>query len=479
MQLSAVEQKYFDYLDKIAISTLRAIGREVGVSSASTQNKDLIIRNITDICTGKLKPAKPSGRGAPVKDKIVPSEYLDGLKKIQAETAREESLSVAQEDLAAEQAVPASPRYSGILEVTANGFGFVRTNNCQPTVNGGDVFLSAPMIHSYRLRAGDHIVCTAHPQQKNNSPAIDKLLSVNGLPVGKYESRPTFDYLTAQYAKEKIALSREKSPLSLRILDLFAPIGKGQRALIIAPPKAGKTTLLKEIASSIGENHKEIKLIVLLIDERPEEVTDIRMSVKNAEIVYSTFDELPEHHVRSAALTIAHAKRMAEQGDDVVILLDSLTKLTRAYNNVTDSSGKTLSGGLEASALAEPKRFFGAARNTVEAGSLTILATALVDTGSRMDDVIYEEFKGTGNADIFLSRDLAERRIFPAIEIRRSGTRREELLLSPEELAAVYKMRERGLTENPAGVIDMLRRTQDNAEFVARLPEWMRVYKSM
>lgn len=478
MQLSAVEQKYFDYLDKIAISTLRAIGREVGVSSASTQNKDLIIRNITDICTGKLKPAKPSGRGAPVKDKIVPSEYIEGLKKIQAETEHGEPLAVEQGEKDA-VSVGSSPQYSGILEVTANGFGFVRTNNCQPTVNGGDVFLSAPLIHSYRLREGDRIVCTAHPQQKNNSPAIDKLISVNGLSVGTYENRPVFDNLTAQYATEKITLSREKSPLSLRILDLFAPIGKGQRALIIAPPKAGKTTLLKEIASSIGENHKKIKLIILLIDERPEEVTDIRTSVKNAEVVYSTFDELPEHHVRAAALTIAHAKRMAEQGEDVVILLDSLTKLTRAYNNVTDSSGKTLSGGLEAGALAEPKRFFGAARNTVEAGSLTILATALVDTGSRMDDVIYEEFKGTGNADIFLSRDLAERRIFPAIEIRRSGTRREELLLTSEELAAVYKMRERGFTENPAGIIDMMRRTQDNAEFVARLPEWLRVYKNI
>ena len=477
MQLSAVEQKYFDYLDKIAISTLRAIGREVGVSSASTQNKDLIIRNITDICMGKLKPAKPSGRGAPVKDKIVPSEYIEGLRKIQAETEQEEPLSVAQGET---ESVPvSSPRYSGILEITVNGFGFVRTNNCQPTVNGGDVFLSAPLIHSYRLREGDRVVCTAHPQQKNNSPAIDKLISVNGLPVGTYENRPVFDSLTAQYAKEKITLSHEKSPLSLRILDLFAPIGKGQRALIIAPPKAGKTTLLKEIASSIGENHTKIKLIILLIDERPEEVTDIRTSVKNAEVVYSTFDELPEHHVRAAALTIAHAKRMAEQGEDVVILLDSLTKLTRAYNNLTDSSGKTLSGGLEAGALAEPKVFFGAARKTVEAGSLTVLATALVDTGSRMDDVIYEEFKGTGNADIFLSRDLAERRIFPAIEIRRSGTRREELLLSSEELAAVYKMRERGFTENPAGIIDMMRRTQDNAEFVSRLPEWLRVYKNM
>lgn len=481
MQLSAVEQKYFDYLDKIAISTLRAIGREVGVASASTQNKNVIIRNITDIYVGKAEPSKPSRRGAPVKDKIVPTEYIEGLNRIRSESRREErELCVSQGNDFAEgaKAMPSDAAvYSGILEITQNGYGFVRTKNCQPTVNGGDVFISAPVIHSAQLREGDRIVCTARPQQKN-SAAIDVILSVNGVARGKYENRPSFDNLTAQYPKEKITLSQERSPLSLRILDLFSPVGKGQRALIIAPPKAGKTTLLKEIAGSIGENHPDLKLIILLIDERPEEVTDIRASVENAEVVYSTFDELAEHHVRAAVLTIAHAKRMAEMGNDVVILLDSLTKLTRAYNNLIESSGKTLSGGLEASALAEPKRFFGAARNTVEAGSITILATALVDTGSRMDDVIYEEFKGTGNSDIFLSRDLAEKRIFPAIDIRRSGTRKEELLLTREETDAVYKMRERGLTESTAGIVEMMRKTKDNAEFISRVPEWLRVYKN-
>lgn len=488
MQLTAVEQMYYDYLEKIAISDLRSIGRKVGVPHASTQNKDEIIQKITDIYTGKAQPSPISKRGAPVKGRLVPTEYLDELERIRRESSGAR-LSVMQGGELAEEPQEAkpspssegSPVYSGILEITSNGYGFIRVNNCQPTLNGGDVFVSAPAIHSLRLREGDLIVCTAHPQQKNNnnSAALDTVISVNGAPKGRYENRPVFDYLTAQYAKEKIVLSKEHAALSLRLLDLFAPIGKGQRALIIAPPKAGKTTLLKDIAGSICENHKDIKLIVLLIDERPEEVTDIRSSVTNAEVVYSTFDEGAEHHVRAASLTIAHAKRMAEQGQDVVILLDSLTKLTRAYNNVTMSSGKTLSGGLEASALSEPKRFFGAARNTVEAGSITILATALVDTGSRMDDVIYEEFKGTGNSDIFLSRDLAERRIFPAIDIRRSGTRKEELLLTEEEIAAVYKMRERGLVENSAGIIDMMRRTADNAEFVARLPEWLRVYKSL
>ena len=479
MSLSPIEQEYYDYMNKLAITDLRALGRKVGVAQASTQNKDDIIQKITDIYTGKVQPAPVSRRGAPAKERIIPDEYLQELDRIRQKTKQ----FAVREDVTNENeagAATGAPRaYSGILEITPNGYGFIRVNNCQPTMNGGDVFVSSPVIHSLRLREGDFVVCTAQPQQKNNAPALENLISVNGAPRGSYESRPLFDNLTAQYAKEKITLSGEGSPVSLRLLDLFAPIGKGQRALIVAPPKAGKTTLLKDIASSIVKRYRDIKLIILLIDERPEEVTDIRTSVEGADVVYSTFDEGPEHHVRAASLTIAHAKHMAEQGQDVVILLDSLTKLTRAYNNVTVSSGKTLSGGLEASAFFEPKRFFGAARNTVEAGSITVLATALVDTGSRMDDVIYEEFKGTGNSDIFLSRDLAERRIFPAIDLRRSGTRKEELLLTKEELEAVFKMREKGLTENPAGVIDMIRRTETNAEFISRLPEWLKVFKNL
>lgn len=299
---------------------------------------------------------------------------------------------------------------------------------------------------------------------------------MNGLPVGKYESRPTFDYLTAQYAKEKIALSREKSPLSLRILDLFAPIGKGQRALIIAPPKAGKTSLLKDIARSLAKT-ENVALIVLLIDERPEEVTDFRMTVEGAEIISSTFDEGAWHHIRAADLVLAHAKRLAEAGKDVVILLDSLTKLTRAHNIVAESSGKTLSGGLDPNALGGPKRFFGAARNLEGKGSLTILATVLVDTGSRLDDVVYEEFKGTGNADIVLSRDLSERRVFPAFDLRRSGTRKDELLLSEEELSGVRRLQSRGLADNTEGVLDMMTKTDNNEEFLARLDSWLKVYK--
>ena len=326
------------------------------------------------------------------------------------------------------------------------------------------------------LRTGDFIACTAQPRQKNEAAAILELLSVNGLPQGKYNARPVFETLTAVYPTEKIGLSEQCGDDALRMLDLFAPIGKGQRALITAPPKAGKTTLLKSVARAIHQFHRDIELLVLLIDERPEEVTDIGSAVRGSTVVSSTFDEAAEHHVRAAQLLLEHAKRLVEHGKDVVILLDSLTKLTRAYNNVVESSGKTLSGGLDPAALAGPKRFFGAARKTKEAGSLTILATALVETGSRMDDVIYEEFKGTGNADIFLSRELAERRIFPAIDLRRSGTRKEELLLSAEEAEAVGQFRVHGLTDT-AAIKEILGRTADNAELVSRLPEWLRGLK--
>lgn len=482
MEFKTVETRYREYLDTLSLTTLRLLGRENGVAQASSIKKSGLVDGIVAVLTGKSQPVPRSKRGAPVKHSYLDPEVSRKLEEIRKEyryvaEKKEAVTGVSSPDLP-DRPLYDEPVYTGILEIMQGGYGFLRAKNCQPS-NGGDVFISAPVLHSMRLREGDYVACTAKPRQKNDSPALDEILSVNGLPVGEYERRPFFDSLTAQYAKEKIELSKENPCLSLRVLDLFSPIGKGQRALIIAPPKAGKTTLLKEIASAIAAHHGEISLIVLLIDERPEEVTDFRTSVPEAQVVYSTFDEGAEHHIRAAELTIEHAKRMAEHGRDVVILLDSLTKLTRAYNYASESSGKTLSGGLEAGALAEPKRFFGAARNTVEGGSVTILATALVDTGSRMDDVIYEEFKGTGNADIFLSRELAERRIFPAIDVRKSGTRKEELLLSQEELSAVYKLRERGITENVPGLLDMMKRTADNAEFIGRLPEWLRIYKNL
>ena len=482
MELKTAEQRYREFLDTLPLSTLRILGRQTGVLHSSSNNKSALIDEIINILTGKQAPAPRSNRGAPVKQTYLDPAILDKLaqlRRIGEEDAREREsvLEVASADRDTAPSFDAAV-YTGILELMQGGYGFVRAHNCQPSAAGEDVFIPAPAIHSRGLREGDLVACTAKPRQRNDAAAMEELLGVNGLPVGRYEKRPHFDALTAQYATEKIVLSKGNNELSLRILDLFVPLGKGQRALIIAPPKAGKTTLLKQVARAIGEYHPELVLIVLLIDERPEEVTDMRESVPSAEIVCSTFDEGAEHHVRAAHLVLEHAKRFAEHGRDVVILLDSLTKLTRACNYLADSSGKTLSGGLDAGALAEPKRFFGAARNTREAGSVTILATALVETGSRMDEVIYEEFKGTGNSDIFLSRDLAERRIFPAIDIRRSGTRKEEFLLTEEELAAVYKLRERGLTENAAGIVEMMKRTSDNAEFVARLPEWLRVYKN-
>ena len=326
------------------------------------------------------------------------------------------------------------------------------------------------------MRVGDTIACHARASVKNDSAAFTELLSVNGMPIGSYENRPYFDALTAYFPKEKFRLSDRGEEISLRVLDLFSPVGKGQRGLIIAPPKAGKTSLLKDIARSLAKT-ENVALIVLLIDERPEEVTDFRMTVEGAEIISSTFDEGAWHHIRAADLVLAHAKRLAEAGKDVVILLDSLTKLTRAHNIVAESSGKTLSGGLDPNALGGPKRFFGAARNLEGKGSLTILATVLVDTGSRLDDVVYEEFKGTGNADIVLSRDLSERRVFPAFDLRRSGTRKDELLLSEEELSGVRRLQSRGLADNTEGVLDMMTKTDNNEEFLARLDSWLKVYK--
>ncbi len=476
--LTETKAEFMEYVDAMNIATLRCVGRMYGIARVSTCTKAQIKIMLLHILMGKQPPAPKSRRGAPVKNESVDPKIVEDIERFRQRLADAAALPEEEKPMltVCEPRPAEEPFNTGILEITSTGYGFLRAKNCQPS-SFGDVYLPSPVIHGCKLREGDKITCKAHPRVRNESPAIEELLTVNGIEVGAYEDRPYFDALTAKYASDKIALSEGNGDVALRMLDLFVPIGKGQRALIIAPPKAGKTTLLKSIAGAIAEHHTGISLIILLIDERPEEVTDIRSSVQNAEVIYSTFDESAEHHIRAARLTLEHAKRLVEIGKDVVILLDSITKLTRAYNSAGESTGKTLSGGLDAGALAEPKRFFGAARNTVEAGSLTVLATALVETGSRMDDIIYEEFKGTGNADIFLSRELAERRIFPAIDIRRSGTRKEELLLTKEELAAVYKMRERGLTENIAGLIEMLKKTHSNEEFVTKLPDWLRVYK--
>ncbi len=347
----------------------------------------------------------------------------------------------------------------GILEVMADGYGFIRSENFMPGEQ--DVYVNSLMIRRFHLKTGDMIYGYAksrNPQERYN--ALLYIETVNDLPVSAIFRRPDFDKLTPIFPDERIHMEREgkRVPTSLRVLDLLAPIGKGQRGMIVSPPKAGKTTLLKQIAQSILKNQPDMTLMILLIDERPEEVTDMMEEVvgDKVQVIYSTFDELPEHHKRVAEMTIERGKRLVEQGQDVCILLDSITRLARAYNLIVPSSGKVLSGGMDSAALHMPKRFFGAARNIREGGSLTILATALVDTGSRMDDVIYEEFKGTGNMELVLNRELQERRIFPAIDILKSGTRRDDLLLSPLEKDAADLIHRELASEKKAVVEETL-----------------------
>ena len=354
----------------------------------------------------------------------------------------------------------------GILDLHQDGYGFLRTINYLPSEE--DIYVSPSQIRKFRLRNGDEILgIKSPPKDGENFNALLYIKSVNGMHPSKIIDRPFFDNLTPIYPKKKINLETEDT--AMRVIDLLAPVGLGQRGLIVSQPKSGKTTLLKKISRSINMKYPNLHLIVLLVDERPEEVTDMKKSVKG-EVVYSTFDENPKNHTRVAEMVIDRAKRLVENKEDVVILLDSLTRLSRAYNLVTPTSGKTLSGGLDPLSLHKPKRFFGAARNIEEGGSLTILATALVDTGSRMDDVIFEEFKGTGNMELHLNRSLSEKRIFPAIDILKSGTRKEELLLNKEELAFNYDFRNKLSEENIEDVtekfLDKISKTKSNEEFL-------------
>lgn len=366
----------------------------------------------------------------------------------------------------------------GVLEIVPDGYGFLRTDNYEIS-SRQDVFVTKTIIKQFGLRNGDYIVGKCQVVRENESPALQQIITVNDKKTNGYRKRPYFDDLVPCYPDEKLKLETSNSQdLSIRSIDLLSPIGKGQRGLIVAPPKTGKTTILKKIATSLEENYPNVKLLVLLLDERPEEVTDIRESI-NGEIVYSTFDEEPSHHIRIAELVIQRAKRLVEEGEDVVILLDSITKLARAYNVTCPSSGKTLTGGVDPLALTSPKKFFGSARNIRGGGSLTILATALIETGSRMDEVIYEEFKGTGNMEIILSRNLSERRVFPAIDLYRSGTRKEELLLSEKELEVCYKLRKL-LQEDyrsAESFLTMLAKSKNNLEFIEKFDEWVKLAK--
>jgi transcription termination factor Rho len=357
---------------------------------------------------------------------------------------------------------------SGILEIMQEGYGFLRTSGYLP--GSEDIYVSPSQIKRFGLRVGDEVLGQVRaPKDNEKYYALLRVEAVNGLDPEQARSRPDFEKLTPVFPHERLKLELPQSDLTVRIVDLFAPIGKGQRAMIVSPPKAGKTTLLKKIGQSMVQNHQEVYLMVLLLDERPEEVTDMRRSVE-AEVVASTFDRPPEEHVQVADLVLERAKRLVEGGRDVVVLLDSLTRFSRANNLVIPPSGRTLSGGLDPAALHRPKRFFGAARKIEEGGSITIVATALIDTGSRMDDVIYEEFKGTGNMELHLNRKLQERRTFPAIDIKLSGTRREELLLTEEELRKVWVLRKSlesldtvAMTEL---ILDRLRKTPNNQGFL-------------
>ncbi len=360
---------------------------------------------------------------------------------------------------------------NGILEVLPDGFGFIRCENYLPGEN--DIYVSPSQIRRFNLKTGD--ILTGNIRVKTQSEKFSALLyvtTINGLRPAEAMKRHNFEDLTPIFPNRRIALENEQSTTAMRIMDLLSPIGKGQRGMIVSPPKAGKTTLLKEVALSVQKSEPDMHLLILLIDERPEEVTDIKEAIEgeNVEVIHSTFDELPEHHKRVSEMVIERAKRLVEHGKDVMILLDSITRLARAYNLVVPPSGRTLSGGLDPAALHMPKRFFGAARNMREGGSLTILATALVETGSKMDDVVYEEFKGTGNMELVLDRKLQEKRVFPAIDIPKSGTRREDLLLSKEEQDAVYIIRRamNGMKADDAvdNLLNMFSRTKDNAELV-------------
>ncbi|MCI5722100.1 MAG: transcription termination factor Rho [Firmicutes bacterium] len=361
------------------------------------------------------------------------------------------------------------PEVEGILEIAEGGFGFLRFNNF--LTSDKDIYVSPTQIRRFNLKTGDLIKgISRHPKEGERFGALLYVLEVNGDEPGAAIRRPDFDDLTPIFPRERLTLEDTSKNLSLRLIDLIAPIGKGQRGLIVAPPKAGKTTLLKSIANSIEKKHPEVEMIVLLIDERPEEVTDMKRSLVGGEVIYSTFDEMPQHHVKVAEMVLARAQRLAEHGKDVVILLDSITRLARAYNLVVPSSGKTLSGGFDPGALHKPKKFFGAARNIEEGGSITILATALVETGSRMDDVIYEEFKGTGNMELHLDRRLSEKRIFPAIDLNRSGTRKEDLLMDQDELEAIWAMRRAlansGNQDAAETILDNLAHTKNNKDFI-------------
>lgn len=462
------------------IDELRAIAKEKGIKSVTRYKKqeliDLILQTEEP---GEAAPSKPASYERPVRRTPVPRPESAPARSFRTPASGETPPAPASGETAQEKpAVQAKSglmlqgtdnMVGGILEVLQEGYGFLRGENYLSTPK--DVYVSPTQIRRFNLKTGDKVTGIGRvPKEGEKFPALIFVQHVNDDTPDKAMRRRPFEYLTPIYPQERIRLESAQNDFAMRLVDLIAPIGKGQRGLIVAPPKAGKTTVLKNIANNIEKNHPEVTLIVLLIDERPEEVTDMKRSIQG-DVVFSTFDQPPEHHTKVAEIVLERAQRLVEQRKDVVVLLDSITRLARAYNLTVPPSGRTLSGGLDPGALHKPKKFFGAARNIENGGSLTILATALIETGSRMDDVIFEEFKGTGNMELHLDRRLSEKRIFPAVDINKSGTRKEELLQTQKELEAVWAIR-RDLSSNltvqevTEQLINTLIRTRNNEEMV-------------
>ena len=470
-----------EMLESISIFAIRDIAKEVGISSPTKKNKAELIDLILKISSGEMEPPEAPRRGRPKKPTELPPSAESvktpeqprprGNRYGRDNAGRYESKQAAGFHDDKRGGEPDQMR-EGFLEINPDGYGFLRVRNCE--CNEMDAYVPSVKIKQYGLRKGDKVRAMCKTLQEGKPAAVVNVISVNGVDYAELGKRPNFDDLVPIYPDERLRMEVPSRPrdYATRCIDIVAPIGKGQRGIIVSPPKAGKTTLLKMIAGSIAENYPDIVLFVLLIDERPEEVTDMQRSVRG-EVVYSTFDEMPEHHTKTAEMLLDRAKRLVEMGKDVVILMDSLTRLARAYNMTIPPTGRTLSGGVDPGALHSPKRFFGSARNIEHGGSLTIIASALIETGSRMDDVIFEEFKGTGNMEIHLDRKLSERRIFPAIDLAKSGTRKEELLLTPSELAGAWGVRKMlavgDSAEATENLLNMLVKTSSNKEFIDQL----------
>ena len=487
--------------ESLALSDLRAIAKQRSMKKTSSLKKSELIdamllqdqidakaaKEAREKEAGKAREAKESGEAKETKEQKPAREKASYAQDREPADRQDRNYQQRQQRQAPRQPVrPDTPIHhkdefaaeldsgeiaNGILEVMPDGYGFIRCENYMPGDN--DIYVAPSQIRRFRLKTGDILKGNIRVRtQGEKFSALLYVKSINGYAPEEATRRFNFEDMTPIFPDERIRLEKPGAGIAMRVMDLMCPVGKGQRGMIVSPPKAGKTTLVKEVARSIKVNNPEIHLIILLIDERPEEVTDIKEAIEgpNVEVIYSTFDELPEHHKRVSEMAIERAKRLVEHKKDVMILLDSITRLTRAYNLTEPSSGRTLSGGLDPAALHMPKRFFGAARNMREGGSLTILATALIETGSKMDDVVYEEFKGTGNMEMVLDRKLSERRIFPAIDIQKSGTRRDDLLLTPDELDAINTLRRafNGMKSDEAvdHVLDLFAKTRTNGEFV-------------